>query len=92
MEILAAHAAAAGLAAKRVEEVLQCVSCDDAIRILSEAGRAEETLRRLMERILFHIQARAGDGMEMEAITFSKVYGQLGRTAGAGKMIDNLHA
>ena len=87
MEILAAHAAAGGLDAGKVGEILQCVSCDDALRILREAGRDRETLDRLMERIAFHLQAKAGEDMETGAITFSKVYGKLGATAGAEAMI-----
>ena len=81
MEIIAAHAAAAGLAAERAGEILQCVSCDDALRILREADLCGQTMDRLMERIAFHLQAKAGEDMEVGAITFSKVYGELGRTA-----------
>ena len=87
MEILAAHAAASGLEAEKVRELLQCVSCDDALRILREAGEDRETLDRLMERIAFHLQAKAGEDMETGAIVFSKVYGRLGASAGAEDMI-----
>ncbi len=85
MELIAAHAAAAGLAAERVEEVLQCVSCDDALRILREADLCGQTMDRLMERIAFHLQAKAG--VEIGAIAFSKVYGLLGQTAGADGLL-----
>lgn len=87
MELIAAHAAAAGLAAERVEEVLQCVSCDDALRVLREEGLYEATLARLTERAGLHLRAKAGEDVEMEAILFSKVYGELGRTAGAGVLL-----
>lgn len=87
MELIAAHAAAAGLAAERVEEVLQCVSCDDALRVLREEGLYEATLARLTERTGFHLRAKAKEDVEMEAILFSKVYGELGRTAGAGALL-----
>ena len=86
MELIAAYAAAAGLAAERTEELLQCVSCDDAIRILEEAGMRGQTMDRLMERVAFHLRAKAGENMEIGAITFSKVYGELGRTAN-GKVL-----
>lgn len=85
MELIAAHAAAAGLAAERVEDVLQCVSCDDALRILREADLCGQTMDRLMERIAFHLQAKAG--VEIGAIAFSKVYGLLGQTAGADGLL-----
>lgn len=87
MELIAAHAAAEGLAAARIGEVLQCVSCDDALRVLREAGLRERTMERLMGRIAFHLRARAGEAMETGAITFSKVYGELCRTANAKALI-----
>lgn len=85
MELIASHAAAVGLDAERVGEILQCVSCDDALRILGEAGLCDQTMDRLMERIAFHLQAKAG--VEIGAIAFSKVYGLLGQTAGADGLL-----
>ena len=87
MEIIAAHAAAAGLRSERVEEILQCVACDDALRILREEGLCEAALARLTERTGAHLWGRAGESMETEAILFSKVYGELSRTAGAGALL-----
>ena len=87
MEILAAHGAAAGLPPEKAAEVLECVACDDAIRVLREAGVCEETLARVTERAAFHLAARAGEGLETGAVLFSKVYGPLGRTENAPGLI-----
>ena len=38
MELLAAHAAALGLRQEKTQELLSCVMCDDALRILREEG------------------------------------------------------
>ena len=51
MEILAAYAGAAGLAPHRIAEILRCVSCDEALRILREDGKDGPVLQHLMERI-----------------------------------------
>ena len=90
MEILAAHAAAAGPRAERTEEILQCAACDDALRILREEGLYEAALARLTERVGFHLRSRAGESMEIGAILFSKVYGELGRTAEAGALLQKI--
>lgn len=87
MELIAAHAAAVGLGAERVGEILQCVSCDDALRILREADLCDQAMDRLMERIAFHLQAKAGEELETGAVAFSKVHGQLGQTAGADGLL-----
>lgn len=88
MEILAAHAGAAGVPGARLEEILDCAACDDAIRILREAGRQEPTLRRVTARIQENLRHRAGE-MEAEAIVFSKVYGILGMTDNAEALLRN---
>lgn len=87
MEIIAAHAAAAGLRTERVKEILRCVACDDALRILREEGLCKAALARLTERIGSHLRGRARESMETEAVLFSKVYGELSRTAGAEALL-----
>lgn len=87
MEIMAAYAAAAGLRPERVEEILGCVACDDALRVLREEGLHEAALARLTERVEFHLKVKAGGDMEIGAILFSKVYGELGRTADADALL-----
>ena len=90
MEIMAAYAAAGGLEAEKTGEILQCVSCDDALRVLRENGGWQRTLDRLMERIAFHLRAKAGESLESGAITFSKMYGRLGSTAGADELLGKI--
>ena len=87
MEILGAYAGACGAGAEKTGEILECVSCDEALRILKETGKDQEVLGMLMKRIAFHLQTKAGDNMEIGAITFSKVYGELGRTPNAGILL-----
>lgn len=79
MDIMAAHAGCCGLEAEKIEEILSCVSCDEAIRILQEAGLQEKVMNHLMQAIHKNLQYRAGD-MEVACATFSKVYGLLAKT------------
>ncbi len=87
MELLAAHAAAAGLPPGRVAELLDCAACDDALRILKEEGVCEETLARVTGRAAFHLGQRAGEGLEVGAVLFSKAYGLLSQTPQAGELL-----
>lgn len=88
MEILAAHAGAAGLSPQRIGELLQCVSCDDALRILDEAGLRQQALDRLCRRIAFILHCRSGDALGTGAIVFSKECGLLCQTENAQKLLD----
>ena len=90
MEILAAHAGIAGLSPEKIGEILQCVACDDALRILRDAGCFEKTLTGLTERILFHLRHRAGEDVEIGTILFSKEYGLLAKSDNAMELIDKI--
>ena len=63
------------------------MACDEALRVLREEGLCEAALARVTEKVGFHLRTRAGEGMEIAAILFSKVYGELGRTAGAEDLL-----
>lgn len=90
MEILAAHAGVAGLAPAQIGEILQCVACDDALRIIKDAGCFEKTMTGLTERILFHLRHRAGEDMEVGTILFSKEYGLLAQSENAMELIEKI--
>ena len=90
MEILAAHGAMAGLPAGVVGQVLECVACDEALRIMKEQGAADGALRTLTERVAFHLQHRAGDSLQTGAILFSKEYGILGKTQAADSLLAHI--
>ena len=89
MEILAAHAGAAGVPAETVAEILGCVACDDVLRILQETVFYEETLSRVTNRVAFHLQHR-GSKMETGALLFSKEYGILGKSENAEDLLKRI--
>lgn len=89
MEILAAHAGAAGVPAETVAEILDCVACDDVLRLLKETAYYENTLSRVTERVAFHLQHRV-DVMEVGTLLFSKEYGILGKTDNTEKLLQRI--
>lgn len=90
MEILAAQAAACGIRPAAATKILDCVACDDALRILRDEGIYEETLRRLTQRVHSMLSLRAGENMETGAVLFSKVYGVLGKTENVEHLIQTI--
>lgn len=89
MEILAAHAGAAGVPAETVNRILDCVACDDVLRILKETDLYEATLSRVTNRVAFHLSHR-GQELETGAILFSKEYGILGKTENADTLLKQI--
>ena len=90
MEILAAHAGIAGLSPEKIGEILQCVACDDALRIIKDAGCFEKTMTGLTEKVMFHLRHRAGEDMEIGTILFSKEYGLLAKSDNAMELIKKI--
>lgn len=87
MDIMAAHAGAAGLSAPQIAEMLDCATCDDAIRILKENGLCAQTLERISNRISFLMDHRVAGEMNTGAILFSKEYGFLTETKNARSLL-----
>ena len=67
MELLAAHAAALGLSSEKTRELLDCVMCDDALRILNEEGLYAPVLSRLAGRIEAQLHHKCGE-MTLEEV------------------------
>lgn len=90
MEIIASYAGASGLAANCVAEILECVTCDDAVRILKENGVFDETLKRITEKISFIMNNRVGNELVTGAILFSKEHSYLYETEKARFLLENI--
>ena len=89
MELLAAHAAALGLRQEKTQELLLCVMCDDALRILDEEGLKDAFLVRLGQRIGTMLGYKSGE-LQSGAILFSKEYGFLCETEGAEELLKQI--
>jgi cobalt-precorrin-5B (C1)-methyltransferase len=85
-EILCTCALLAGGNREMLKEILNCITTDEALTVLKREGLFEETMSILMEKIDFHLQTRACEGLQIGAIVFSNVHGMLGQT----KAVDSL--
>ena len=88
MEILAAHAGAAGLDRGRIAGMLQCVACDEALRLLREGGCWERALASLTGKIGEHLARFGGESLETGTIVYSKEYGILGMSENAWELLE----
>lgn len=90
MDIMGATAGACGLDPERIDQILDCATVDEALRIVGEANLTEAVLKRLTERIMFILNKRAGEEMKTGVIMFSKVYGLLAQSEGAQELTEEL--
>ena len=89
-EILSAMAGAEGVDSSVIQNMLDCVSCDECLHLLEPTGKREAVLNRLLKRIHFHLRSRAGEDFQIECAMFSKEYGLLGKTAGAEEAMEKV--
>ena len=90
MEIIAAHAGKHGLPPEHIRAVLECVTCDEALRILRDNNVFGPTIRSIIEKIAFMLNQKAAPGTETGVILFSNVYGKLGATGNAAGLLKKI--
>ena len=73
MDLLATAMLRAGFSADRARAVLDCVTTDDALALLSEEER-EATIGQIMRSIEKYMEYRMADQMPVGAILYSNVY------------------
>ncbi len=90
MEILCCCSLLAGADPVLLKNILECVTTDEALEKLQEAGLLEASMRVLMEKIEYHLEHRAYDGLAIGAVVFSNKFGLLGETSKAGYLMSQL--
>lgn len=92
MEILAAHAAMAGGSRKLIRQLMECITTTAALELLEKEGILKEVMSTVMIKIEEHLKHRAGDGLEIGAVMFSKEMGILGRTSDADRLVQKIQS
>lgn len=80
MDLLASAMLRAGLSGERARLILDCVTTDDALALLSEEER-KATIVQIMKSIEKYLEYRMAEKMPVGAILYSNVYGILGKTS-----------
>lgn len=83
MELLAAAAAREGAEGSVLRRILDCVTTEQAVRILEEEGCREAVMNRILERALYHLRHRAGERLQIECILYANEFGVLAQSGGA---------
>lgn len=96
MELMASAAIMSGCDADTARQILDSVTTEEGVRILEEAGihrtsnLLEDTMKYLMEKIMFFLRKRAAGRIEIECMMYSNDYGLLAVSYGALELLDKL--
>lgn len=84
MELLSAFALRCGVDRERVLQILDCVSTEEAVRILDESRKRQQVMELAMERISGYLNKRAKGKMQIDCIMYANEFGELARSKEAG--------
>ena len=85
MELIVSSAVKCGVEVKYLNQILECVTTEEAVRILVECGKRQEVLDYVMERICYYLNKRARGKMQIDCIMYANEFGELGRSKEAAE-------
>ena len=88
-EMFCTHAALNGATAEICRELMEQATTDGCIAILDNHGLWEAVLKSLLASVQEHLELRAGGALRIGALLFSNVYGTLGATDEAERMMED---
>lgn len=89
-EIIAAHSVLCGADKETVEHILDSITTDEMLDKLRDIGILDCVMQSIMEKIKYLANLRTHNAVEVGVITFSQVYGQLGMTDNASKILEEI--
>ena len=90
MEILASNFIMVGGDLETAKEIMNCISTDDALDLISKADLLKEESKLLIDKIEYHVNHRTGGNINTGVIVFSSVYGLLGMTSKAEELLEKV--
>ena len=82
-ELMAACAIRAGCDIKTARAILDCLTTDEMLAIIKDAGLLEKTMEIVAQKIDFYVNNRIRSEMKISVVVFSSVYGILCTTGKA---------
>ena len=83
MELLTAFAAKFGADSGTLSALMECVTTEEAVRILKECGLHQPVMDYTMERICYYLQKRAKQKLGIDCIMYANEFGELAKSKGA---------
>ena len=89
-EFMAACALRAGADADLARQILECVTTDEMLRLMHEAGLMERAMELMGERIDLYIRHRVKEQITAGVIVFTEAYGMLCTTGPAAEWLTEM--
>lgn len=87
MEIISCYAALEGASRDTLNRLINAITTDEAIDILEETMLKDKVMKRLIDRISFHVNSRVHNEVKVEVMVFSNQHGLLCETGGSRELL-----
>ena len=91
MEIMSAIAIKHFTPEDTVRKILECVTTEEAAKLLRECGKCDEVMNEAADRVCENLEKRAGGSIVVECVLFSKELGELAKSDNAKSLIEKLN-
>ena len=85
MELITALAVKCNVETEVAARILDCVTTEEAVRILGECGKKQEVMNLAMERIIFYLNKRAKGKIKIDCIMYANEFGELAKSEEASE-------
>lgn len=85
MELLVSSALKCGVEVKYLNQILECVTTEEAVRILNECEKRQEVMDYAMERICYYLYKRTKGKMKIDCIMYANEFGELAKSKEASE-------
>lgn len=85
MELLTAFSVKCGVPPGDLSRILDCVTTEEAVRILQECGKKQAVMEYAMERICYYLDKRAKGRLQIDCIMYANEFGELAKSKGVTK-------
>lgn len=90
LELLAAFAIKAHTDVDVVRQIMECVTTEEAVRILRNCRKEKEVMDYAMERICYYLNKRARGKIQVDCIIYATEFGELARSREANTWLSLL--
>ena len=88
MELMATAAIRSGASTETLNDILNCVSTEEAIEIYKTANIEKKCFDYIMDKIDFYLNKRGAGEIQIQCIVYSNKFGLLGQTEEAEKYLE----
>ena len=87
MELIAAAGIKAGVSQETLLKIFDCVATEEALKLIESENKLDKVMELILEKVMYYLNKRAGDNLDMECIIYSNELGELAKSEGADKWL-----